>query len=110
MINVLKDNSLIYELLEKSGALFTDFSGDKVVAFDHEDNFHIVIYSSSSRNFILFTAKDYLQHVNSFPELINAIQECAVPSIHSSLIEQAIKLTENKMHSKNNSRFFFDAH
>ena len=110
MIVISEDNIKIYQLLENAEELFTDFSIDKVIAFDQEDNFHIVIYSAVSRNFISFTAKDFIQNTNAFPDLINSIQEFSNSAVHSSLLEQAVKLTENKMHSKNNSRFFFDAH
>ena len=107
---VSENNIEIYQLLEKAGMLFSDFSIDKIIAFDDGDDFHIVIYSAASRNFILFTAKDYIQDVNSFPDIINLIQEYSNSEISSSLFDQSIKLIENQMHSKNNSRFFFDAH
>ena len=109
MIQVSENNLEIYQLLEKSGQLFLDFSIDKLIAFDEEDDFHIVIYSATSRIFILFTAKNCMQDTNVLPDLINSIQEYSNSAIYS-LIEQSIRLVENKMHSKNNSRFFFDAH
>lgn len=110
MIIISEDSVKIYHLLETAEVLFADFNSDKVLAFDHEDDFHVVIYSASNRNFILFSAKDHIQDTNAFPDLINCIQEYADSKIHPSLLEQAIKVTENTMHSKNNYRFYFDAH
>jgi hypothetical protein len=110
MIAISEDNIKIYQLLEKAEELLTDFSMDKVIAFDHEEDFHIVIYLAGDRNFISFTARNYLQDTNAFPELINSVQEYSNSKIHISLLEQSVRFTEHKMHSKNNSRFFFDAH
>ena len=104
MIHQSTNNSEIYKLLENANQLAIDFSLDKVIAFDYEDDFCIVIYSAASRNFILFTAKNYIQDVNSFPDIINFIQEFSNLEINASLLEESIKLIENQMHSKNNSR------
>ena len=110
MIHSSVNNSEIYVLLEKNEQMLVDFSIDKVIAFDEEDDFHIVIYSAESRNFLLFTAKECVHDTNAFPELINCLQEYSDSSFHSSLLAYALKLSENRMHSKNISRFFFDAH
>ena len=110
MISYSKDNTAIYNFLEKAEKLLVDFSIDKVISFDNEDDFCIVIYTAKSRNFILFEAKNYLQEINCLPELINILHEYSNPDIKSSLVELSINHIENQMHSQNNFRFFFDAH
>src|ERR1700749_875094 len=100
MITISEDNNEVYDLLEKAGQMYLDFSIDKVTGFDHEDNFYIVIYLSNSRNFVLFAAKDPVKNINTFPELINIIQEYSDTKIASALLERAVRITENKMHSK----------
>jgi len=105
------DNTEIYYLLEKCGQLPADFSIDKVIAFDFKDDFCIVFYNAQDRNFILFKAQNYIQTADALPHLLNEIMDySAAADFNPSLIDEAIKCIENKMHSKNNSRFYFDAH
>lgn len=110
MLKISTDNSLIYVFLEKCGQLPVDFSIDKVQIFDHDDDFYLVVYSAFNRNFILFEAQNYLQQSDALPTLLNTLQEYSNITFPEHMIEKAMKLVENKMHSKNNSRFFFDAH
>jgi hypothetical protein len=51
-----------------------------------------------------------MQEVDSLPSLLEAVQDYSKPGISDSLINQAIRLIENKIHSKNNMRFYFDGH
>ena len=110
MVLISTDNSLIYALLEKVELVLNDFHTDKVIAFDDEDDFCIVIYTSSNRNFICFKALNYLQHNDALIHLLDKIQEHSFVEVDPGLIDEALQLTEQKLHSKNNSRFFFDAH
>jgi hypothetical protein len=110
MITTSQDNTEIYYLLEKNQQLPSVFSIDKVIAFNEEDDFCVVFFSAETRNFISFTAKDYLQIVDSLPNLLNEIMDHLTNKFHPTMIDEAIKCVENKMNSKNNSRFFFDAH
>ena len=105
-----EDNTEIYYLLEKCGQLPTDFSKDKVIAFDCNDDFYIVFYTAKDRSFISFKAKNYIQVVDALPHLLNEIMDCSENELYSSLIDEGIKCIENKIHSKNNARFYFDAH
>ena len=110
MITILTDNVEIYQLLEKREILFEDFFSDKLILFDFEDDCYLVIYSSSTRNFISFKAESFLQEINALPSLIDKIQDYSDDSIPPFIRNEAIKLIENKMHTKNNNRFYFDAH
>lgn len=110
MISVSTDNSEIYGFLEKSEQLFPDFSMDKVLLFEYEDDYCLIIFLASSRNFILFKAQNYLQESGALPDLLNTLLGFSDGNISSDSLDQAIKLIENKIHSKNNSRFYFDAH
>lgn len=106
----LEKNTALYYLLEELGYLPTNFSMDKVISFDNKDDFYIVFYLSKERRFVSFIAKEYLQIVDSLPNLLNEIVDFSDAEIHSFLIDEAISHIESKMHSKNNSRFYFDAH
>lgn len=110
MITISTDNSEIFQLLENSNSLFEDFSADKVVFFDSKDDCYLVFYVSVTRNFISFKAENYFQETNALPSLLDSVQNFAGSPISSSNINYAIKLIENKMHTKNNNRFYFDAH
>lgn len=110
MVDIFTDNSLIYALLEKTEMLLHDFHSNKVIAFDDEDDFCIVIYTSNNRNFICFKALNYIQQNDALIHLLDKIQEYSFVEVDYGLIDEAIQLTEQKLHSKNNSRFFFDAH
>lgn len=110
MITVSIDNTQIFTLLEKSNTLFEDFSIDKILLFDFEDDCFLVFYSSSTRNFTAFKAENYLQEINSLPSLIDFVQDYSDVSISSFIKNEAIKLIEDKLHTKNNNRFYFDAH
>ena len=110
MVQISTDNNLIYALLEKSGQLQKDFHSDKVIAFDNEDDFCIVIYSSNSRNFFCFKAQNYLQENDALIHLLDAIQDYSFTDISSFLIDDALQIIENKLLTKNNSKFYFDAH
>lgn len=105
-----EDNTEIYYLLEKCGQLPADFSIDKVIAFDCDDDFYIVFYTSKDRNFSLFKAIDYIQVTDALPHLLNEIMDYTDADLYSLLVDEAIKYIENKIHSKNNARFYFDAH
>ena len=82
----------------------------KEIAFCQGDDFCIVFFVAKKRNFVSFTAQNYLQITDSLPNLLNEIMDYSNEDFHSSMIDKAIKCIENKMQSKNNSRFFFDAH
>jgi len=110
MITILENNEEIYSLLEHTENLFTDFSLDKVLAFENEDDFCVVLYASSNRNFRAFIAAAYLQQTEALPVLLETIQEYPQENVSAALLEEAAKMVEDKMHSQNNSRFYFDAH
>ncbi len=106
-----KENTTdIYFFLEKCEQLPLDFSMDKVIAFEHEDDFYIVFYIAQKKKFLLFNAENYLQIPDALPDLLNQIIDYSQEDLHAFLIDEAIKCIENKMHSKNNFRFYFDAH
>ena len=90
--------------------MFSDFSIDHVFAFDHEDDFCVVIYAASMRDFMLFTARSYLQQTHALPSLLNELQDQSGENTPAVLLDKAAKLVEDKMHSQGNSRFYFDAH
>lgn len=110
MIITSTDNEFIYSFLEKKMQLPLAFETDKVYDFDDKDDYCLIIYISSCRNFIFFKIENYLQDNNSFLELMEAIQEFSNKEFSIVLKNQTCRLVENKLHSKNNSRFFFDAH
>lgn len=110
MISLIEDNTTIYFLLEKTNVLFDDFSKDHVIGFDHEDDFCIAIYISETRNFLAFVSKGHMQNTNSFPELMEMVQKTVYIGISEKQTEKALEIIENRMLSKNNSRFYFDAH
>ncbi|CAN5400911.1 hypothetical protein BH10BAC1_BH10BAC1_04730 [soil metagenome] len=105
-----QDNSEIYYLLETCRQLPADFSIDKVISFDAEDDFYIVFYTAKDRNFNLFKAKNYIQITDALPHLLNEIMDYSDADLYASMIDEAIRFIEDKIHSKNNSRFYFDAH
>jgi hypothetical protein len=109
MATILKDNTRIYFLLEKANMLFDDFTIDHVVAFDLEDDFYVIVYTSANKNFVCFSGEGYLQNRNILASLIQYVQEYN-DTDGGHLYEKAVKLIEEKMYSKNNSGFFFDAH
>lgn len=110
MIKVSTDNEFIYSVLEKSSQLPREFDLSKVFGFDDMDDFCLVVYQSTSRDFILFRADNYIQNKDILVDLMEAVQEFSFHDYAGELKNEAIKLVENKLHSKNNSRFFFDAH
>lgn len=107
MIITSRDNTVVFGLLEQSDNLFADFSMDKTILFEHEEDCWLVFYIAETRNFISFAAKDHLQDVNAMPELLSMIQGGDLPE---NRIEEATRLIEDKMHSSDNYRFYFDAH
>lgn len=104
------DNEIIYSFLEKKMQLPLSFETDKVYDFDDNEDYCLIIYISSCRDFIFFKIENYLQDNNVLIELMEAIQEFSTDNFSIVLKNEAIRLVENKLHSKNNSRFFFDAH
>lgn len=110
MVNVSTDNSLIYSVLEKANKLPARFDLDYVFAFDQEEFFYTIIYLSESRNFISFCISDYLQDSNKLIYMQQVVEGYSKKGISLELIEKALQLIEHKMHTKNNSAYFFDAH
>lgn len=110
MIITSTDNEFIYSFLEKRRQLPIAFETDKVYDFDDNDAYLLIIYISSSRDFVFFKIENYLQDNNALIGLIEAVQEFSNEKMSIVLKNEAIRLVENKLHSKNNSRFFFDAH
>ena len=109
MVNISTDNTIIYSILEKANALPVRFDLDNVLAFDQEDDFYVIIYLSDSRNFICFSISDYLQDSNKFIYMQQVV-ESSEKGIPFGLIEEALQLIENKMLTKNNNSYYFDAH
>ncbi len=110
MINILQNNELIYSFLEEKSQLPLAFDFSQVIGFDDEDDFCLYAYNSDNRNFILFKAENYVQNKDILVDLIESVQEFSSNVFPIDLQQVAIKLIEDKLHSKNNSRFFFDAH
>jgi hypothetical protein len=110
MIQLSTANEWVYTLLEKANGLPLHFNADYVFCFDKEDDLYLVMYTFSNRNFICFTALDYLHDNNALIDLMEAIQDYSLNKINVTIVEEALKIIENKMHSKNNGRFYFDAH
>ncbi|MFL5763488.1 MAG: hypothetical protein ACJ77K_06045 [Bacteroidia bacterium] len=108
MIEQLTDHAEVWYLLEKANAIPPDFSVDHVLAFDLGDDFYIVRYDASVRSFCCFIARSVLHNVNVLAEMIVCVQEWEPAGERWK--EQAVKLIEHKLHAKNNTRFFFDAH
>jgi hypothetical protein len=107
MIKVLQDHSEIYFMMEKAETLFTDFSIDHVAAFDREDDFCLVVYTASQRCFLCFVAEDSRQQTDVLAGLIEKVQEYGE---EGKWKEEALRIIEHRLHSNDNSRFFFDAH
>lgn len=110
MVEIYTDNTFIYSEMEKANVLPVRFDIDSVITFDKDDNFYVSIYLSNSRNFICFVAHEYIQDNNSLISMQQVIESYSEKKISVSLIEKALELIEHKMHTKNSSRFFFDAH
>lgn len=108
MIEVSKDNQEVYAMLEKEERLFSDFSIDHIFLFESKDDLYLVTYIASSRNFISFRAFGAKQDKNALPLLLEKLQEEEV--ILPSLLNKGVRLIEDKMFSKDNDRFYFDAH
>lgn len=110
MIEISTDNTFIYTKMEKANALPLRFDLDDVIAFDQDDNFYVSIYLSNTRNFICFIASEYIQENNSLIYLQQVVENYSEMEIPVALVDKALELIEHKMHTKNSSRFFFDAH
>ena len=110
MIKIITDNSFIYTLLEHAEQLPNDFTLDKVLAFDLEDDFCLVLYTSADRNFVCFKTINYLQESNTLIDLQDKVQEYFIDTINATQINESLQIIENKIHSKNSYRFYFDAH
>jgi hypothetical protein len=108
MIKTITDPSEVWFLLEKAGVHISDFLVDHLLAFELEDDFCIVNYSAADRSFICFFAENAGQDVSLFAAMMNAVQDQGNGS--EKWRSDALKLIEHKLHSKNNQRFFFDAH
>jgi hypothetical protein len=110
MIAVSADNVKIYGLLEAKALLPLNFHQGQVIDFDEDEDYCLVVFSSVNRNFILFRAENYLEKADTLVELSELLQENRMPGFSRDLMEKAARRVEEKLHSKNNSRFFFDAH
>lgn len=110
MIDVSTDNNLIYSVLEKANKLPTRFDLDHVFAFDVEDFFYVIIYLANNRNFICFSVGDFLLDSNKLIYMQQVVESYSEKEISLKLAEEALQLIEHKMHTKNNTTYFFDAH
>jgi hypothetical protein len=109
MITVSKDNLKIYLLLERNEKLFVDFTTDKALIFDIKDDCYVILFSSCSGNFTQFKAESYLHKSDSLTSLLEAMQDFSDEDFPVSLVNDGIRLVENKFNS-DNTRFYFDAH
>lgn len=109
MNRIITDNLEIYQLLENSNSLFNDFTIDHVIELELNDSFFIVLYNSASRDFMAFEGEEFRQKKDVLPDLLQMLQEYR-GVFSSEIIQDAIKIIENKIHSKNGSDFYFDAH
>jgi hypothetical protein len=108
VISISEDSSAIYFLLEKLDIRIVDFSIDHTLAVDVEDDFLVIFYLSAETKFISFTAVSSLQDKNVLPDLLSKIQD--FNKLSKGLQSKGVRMVEDKIHSKNNSQFYFDAH
>ncbi len=110
MIHFSTNNSEIYQLLETANQLPEIYSESCVFTFDSKGQFHLIIYSSATRDFFLFSGNDPMQDPDVLPELLNLLLETPSSVIPVELTERAVTLIEDRIHSGKNSGFYFDAH
>jgi hypothetical protein len=110
MINVISDSASIYFLLEQKDIPIKDFSKDWVIGCDDADTFYLIMYNSATKKLRAFFSEDHLQNNTVFPEFIEMFQNMTEDNVIGKLAEKAIRIIEDKMYSKNNSRLYFDGH
>lgn len=110
MIDIIDNNESIYLLLEKNKLLPLDFSIDVVAELDVDEMYYLSIYNASTRNFILYVSNNYMKDISELSEMMILIQDGSETLFSESTAQKAMNLIDDKIHSRNNSRFFFDAH
>jgi hypothetical protein len=90
MIKVSTDNIKTYQLLENSNNLFDNYDNDKVLLFDLEGDCVVILFSSSSKNFVSFIAQNYRDKSNSLPDLLESVNNYSNPDLSDSLIVEAV--------------------
>lgn len=109
MNSIITDNLEIYRLLENSNSLFDDYNIDHITDLELNDSFFVILYNSAKRNFIAFEGREFRQRKDVLPDLLQLVQNYQ-GDFSSEMIQNAVKIIENKIHSKSNSDFYFDAH
>jgi hypothetical protein len=108
MFTFSDNNDSIYSLLEEKKQLPPEFEDDHVYSFEEGDDFWLVIYAGSARDFYLFIAPNFRQEA-SLAEVLAELQTLEIP-LSISLLDQATFIIEDQIRSLGNTRFFFDAH
>jgi hypothetical protein len=109
MNRIINDNQIVFQLLEECDALFDNYNADRVLEVEHGDSLYIVLYTSANRNFVAFEGLEFKQKVDSLPALLQLVQEYK-GNVTSEMLHDAVKIIEYRIHSGNNSNFYFDAH
>lgn len=110
MVYTSSDNLEIMNLLEKSGNELLFFNMDKLLFFEYEKHFYLILYSSTTRNFAQYAVVSEKFNVNGLVEMLHVIQEDENADFPLSLKAQGQKLLEHEIHSQQANRFYFDAH
>ena len=109
MIKTISDNETIYFLLEETEMLLKDFNADAVIPLDKDDDFYVIVYTGSARKFFALVAEGCRQDHCLLYEMLDKAEE--IRTKDSTLItDEVIKIIQEKIHSMDNSHFYFDAH
>jgi hypothetical protein len=109
MNTVIQNNEEIWLLLEKSNALFSDFSDDQVTDVETQEEYYVIVYLSEKRNFIAYKTEGHLQDKNVLPDFLNFVQQNSV-FLSVTVLDKVLEIIENRIHSRDNALFYFDAH
>ncbi|TND10105.1 MAG: hypothetical protein FD123_353 [Bacteroidetes bacterium] len=109
---VTSDSTEIFEFLHDIHRSPRDYKRDEVLAVEHEQNFHIVVYRADGdrKGFVMYSVADFRNNPSALNGLFLFLQEMRDEELPEALRVKALQEVESRLHARPSDSLFYDAH
>ena len=108
-LSVTNNEVEILDLLVDTNNMFYDYSKNKVVAFIHEQDYHLILYNAqfNDRGFTMYSISNFCEHEDDIVLLRNVFDRTIHNGFNDYLMRMAKSKVEDIFYMRNTFRALF---
>jgi hypothetical protein len=108
-LSITNNEVAILDLLVDTNNMFYDYSKNRVVAFIHEQDYHLVLYNAQAqdRGFTMYSVEDFCEHEEDLVLLRNVFERTIQEGYNDYLMRMAKSKVEDIFYMRNTFRALF---